>query len=90
VGYLRIKNLSVGYTLPKSLTQRVKIQRARIYFSGENILTWSFGHLTKYVDPETAGSGINYSNPSDAATQARAGESYPLGKVYSIGLNVSL
>ncbi len=89
VGYLRVKNLTFGYTLPKKLTQKVKIERLRFYFSGENLFTWSFGNLTKYVDPEMAGSGINYSSPESATSRARL-EDYPMGKSYSFGINVSL
>lgn len=96
VGYLRVKNLTLGYTFPVKLTQKVGIDRLRIYFTGENLFTWSFGGLTKYIDPETAGSGIDYSTPQNVYTSsssgsiARAGESYPLGKVYSIGLSITL
>lgn len=94
VGYLRVKNLTIGYTLPVKFTRQATIQKLRIYFSGENLFTWSFGHLTKYIDPETAGSGIDYSTPVNVATGAgsvaRAGESYPLGKVYSFGVSLNL
>src|SRR5690606_1617279 len=55
LGYVRVKNFSVGYTLPQQWTQRVKVDKFRVFFSGENILTWSFGGLTKYLDPEQAG-----------------------------------
>lgn len=89
VGYLRVKNLTFGYTIPQKITQKVKIQRLRFYFSGENLFTWRFGNLTKYVDPEMAGSGINYSSPGTATTRARL-EDYPMGKTYSFGINVSL
>lgn len=89
VGYVRVKNLTFGYTLPVKITQRTKIQRLRFYFSGENILTWTFGGLTKYIDPEMAGAGINYSNPSSAVSRARA-EDYPIGRSYSIGINLTL
>lgn len=89
VGYMRVKNLTFGYTLPQRLTQRAKIERLRIYFSGENMFTWRFGNLTKYVDPEMAGSGINYSSPGAAVTRARL-EDYPMGKTYSLGINLSL
>jgi TonB-linked SusC/RagA family outer membrane protein len=89
VGYLRIKNLTVGYTIPEHLTKKVNIQKLRIYFSGENILTWSFGHLTKYVDPEQAGSGIGYNNPGDATGRSEL-EEYPYGKIYSLGISISL
>lgn len=89
VGYLRVKNLTVGYTLPKTLTQRVMIQKLRVYFSGENILTWRFGDLTKYIDPEQAGSGINYSNPGSAVGRADLRD-YPMGKTFSMGINLTL
>lgn len=89
VGFLRIKNLTVGYTLPEHLTKRAQIQRLRIYFSGENIFTWSFGGLTKYLDPEMAGAGVNYSDPGNATTRGRA-EDYPILKVFSAGVNLTL
>ncbi|MDF9797587.1 TonB-linked SusC/RagA family outer membrane protein [Catalinimonas alkaloidigena] len=38
--YLRLKNLVVGYTLPKTLTEKMKLGSARIYVSGQNLLTW--------------------------------------------------
>ncbi len=89
VGYLRIKNLSVGYTLPERLTRKAQIQKLRVYFSGENLFTWRFGNLTKYIDPEMAGAGINYSAPGNAVTRARA-EDYPIGKIFSAGINITL
>jgi TonB-linked SusC/RagA family outer membrane protein len=57
--YLRVKNLTFGYTLPASLTQKAGISNLRIYFSGDNLLTF-----TNYpeLDPERSGSGnfVNY------------------------------
>jgi len=89
VGYLRIKNLTLGYTLPNSLIQRFKMKNLRVYFSGENLLTWRFGNLTKYIDPEQAGSGINFNDPGSAVNRARM-EDYPLGKTFSAGISVTL
>jgi hypothetical protein len=89
VGYLRIKNLTFGYTLPEALTQKVNIQKLRLYVSGENIFTWSFGGLTKYIDPEQAGSAINYSNPGSAVSRSDLRD-YPLGKTFSTGITLSL
>lgn len=40
MSYLRIKNITVGYTLPKDLLKKVWIQKARIYFALENFVTW--------------------------------------------------
>ncbi|WP_273215947.1 SusC/RagA family TonB-linked outer membrane protein [Runella zeae] len=47
--YLRLRTLSLGYTIPKNLTQRLKIDRVRVYFSAMNLATF-----TKYKgwDPE--------------------------------------
>lgn len=89
VGYMRIKNLTIGYTLPERLTKKAQIQRMRVYFSGENIFTWRFGNLTKYIDPEMAGAGINYSSPGSAVNRARA-EDYPIGRILSAGVNITL
>ncbi|MCS3797790.1 TonB-dependent receptor [Niastella sp. OAS944] len=89
VGYLRVKNLTIGYTLPDRLTKRAQIQKLRVYISGENILTWSFGGLTRYLDPEMAGAGVNYSSPGSAVVRGRA-EDYPIGKIFSAGINLTL
>lgn len=52
--YMRLKNIAFGYTLPANLTERVGIGSLRIYFSGDNLLTF-----TKYpgLDPERGSSG---------------------------------
>lgn len=89
IGYLRIKNLTVGYTLPQEFTQKMDIQRFRIYFSGENLFTWRFGDLSRYIDPEQAGNAINYSNPGNAVGRADLRD-YPMGKTLSLGVNISL
>ena len=49
--YLRLKNLQIGYSLPKSFDRTVGIDRCRFYVSGQNLVTWS--KLNKYgIDPE--------------------------------------
>ena len=58
--YLRLKSLSFGYTLPVELTKTVGIQKCRIYFTGENLLT--FKHTPEGFDPEL-------SNPYDYPQQ---------------------
>jgi TonB-linked SusC/RagA family outer membrane protein len=71
--YARLKNLQIGYTIPESLSNRIKISRARIFFSAQDILTFSkLGNFKGYFDPEqrdniendypffaTASAGIN-------------------------------
>ena len=89
VAYMRVKNLTVGYTLPQSLTRKINVDRLRFYLSGENVFTWAFGGLTKYIDPEQAGSAINYSSPGSAVSRADLRD-YPMGKTFSFGVNISL
>jgi TonB-linked SusC/RagA family outer membrane protein len=49
--YLRVKNVALGYTLPRKLTDKVGIDRLRFYVTGENILT--FHHIeVSGIDPE--------------------------------------
>lgn len=62
--YLRMKNLQIGYSLPKQLLSEVNISRCRFYVSASNLLT-----LTKYTgyDPEVGG-GVDYGNYPQART----------------------
>ena len=53
--YLRIKNLVLGYTLPKTLTEKVKVKSARIYLSAQNLVTWS--NFFPGFDPEQRDTG---------------------------------
>ncbi|MDR0332844.1 MAG: TonB-dependent receptor [Dysgonamonadaceae bacterium] len=48
--YLRIKNMQVGYVLPRQVTDKVKLQRVRFFVNVENIAT--FTNLMKIIDPE--------------------------------------
>lgn len=79
--YTRLKNIQVGYTLPSSLLERLFIYQARIYFSGENLLT--FSKLPKMYEPETAVA----SNPRDGGVDM--GEIYPINQMFSLGINLT-
>ena len=54
---LRLKSVEVGYTLPSGLAKRLSLSKARIYFNGLNLLTWS---PFKLWDPEQGGNGFAY------------------------------
>jgi TonB-linked SusC/RagA family outer membrane protein len=77
--YLRLKNLTLGYTLPKALLNRARIENLRVYFSAENVLT--FSHLDKDIDldPEIVHKSYNGSNSG----------TYPMQRTYSLGLNIT-
>ena len=55
--FLRLKSVEVGYTLPKRLTQKMKMENLRIYFTGQNLLTFS---KFKLWDIEMGGEGLGY------------------------------
>lgn len=78
--YLRFKNLTIGYTVPASLTKRIGIDLVRIYFSGENLCYWSpLKKHTKYIDPEGA------LDRNDAYNNAF----YPWQKTYMFGIDIT-
>ena len=77
IGYLRLKNLTFGYTLPEKLTQKVSISKLRLYFTGENLFYWAPGLHGKFVDPEMAMTG----------GQMRL---YPWQKSFIFGIDITL
>ena len=94
--YIRLKNLSFGYTLPKEWVEKAGIDNLRLYFAGTNLLT--FDKLKDYgVDPEVtnASSGINQNNqhqyiaPMDVRPEARNGYYYPQQRTLTFGLNLT-
>ena len=59
VNYVRLRNLVVGYTLPKAWTDKIRLQKLRLYMQGTNLLT--FGKLFGSIDPEnSAAAGLDY------------------------------
>lgn len=79
--YIRLKNLQIGYSLPKNMLEKVYVSRARVYFSAENLLT--FSTLPKLYEPETAVA----SNPRDGGVDM--GEIYPINQMFSFGINLT-
>ena len=77
IGYLRLKNLTFGYTLPEKLTKKISIQKLRVFFSGENLFYFAPGLHGKYVDPEMAMTGDT-------------GRVYPWQKSFTFGIDITL
>ena len=71
--YLKVKNITLGYTLPKNITKKVGIQKARVYFTADNPFIFAKSKYLKDYDPEKGG------NDDDA----------PLSKQFVFGVNVS-
>lgn len=82
IGYLRLKNLTLGYTLPKKWTDAIKMQKIRLYFSGENLLTFT-ALKNRYIDPEQAGASNTWKNARSSA------QVYPYAITYTFGIDVA-
>ncbi|MBK9980936.1 MAG: TonB-dependent receptor [Saprospiraceae bacterium] len=79
--FIRLRNVMLSYTLPKSITQKVNISNARIFISGVNLLT--FTEYTGY-DPEARADFGNY-----ATDHGWSFYSAPQAKTTSVGINVN-
>ena len=88
MAYLRLKNLTVGYTLPVDITKKAFIQRARIYFSAEN-LAFLYNGAGKYgLDPELSTSATATAQGSNAG-YADFGRTTPMPQTFSFGIQVT-
>ncbi len=81
--FIRLRNLTFGYTIPLSVTERFKVDRLRVYFTGVNLLT--FTDYSGY-DPESTYDDLGNSNIQRGITFYSA----PPAKTFTIGLNIDL
>ncbi|MGN7787521.1 SusC/RagA family TonB-linked outer membrane protein [Niabella sp. 22666] len=77
--YARLKNIQLGYTIPNSFTQKIGIQKARLYVNAQNLITLS---KESWIDPES--SEFN----SDMKGTANSGRNYPTLRYYGFGLDI--
>lgn len=85
LAYLRVKNFTVGYTLPQDLTRKIFVEKLRFYFSAQNLFT--FDHIDGVMDPEcTGGSSKSYTNGMD---MTMAGRAMPFNRQWSCGLQIT-
>ena len=75
--YLRLKNISLGYTLPRNLTRQISIERLRFFVMAENLVTW-----TRYwgFDPEISSGGKSLGIDKGV---------YPQARIWTVGLNLT-
>lgn len=97
VAYLRLKNLQIGYNIPKNILAATKMQAARIYLSAENIFCWSplYKHTKNFDVTNIYGEDAEAKDvASDGGTNSIISNggrsySYPLLKSISLGLSVT-
>lgn len=84
VRYLRFKNLTIGYELPKKLISHVGLEQVRVYFSGENLAYWSpIKKYTTHLDPESC-----FDRGDDPVNDLN-NTSYPWQKTYMFGIDIT-
>ncbi|WP_430813222.1 SusC/RagA family TonB-linked outer membrane protein [Carboxylicivirga sp. RSCT41] len=76
--YFRLKNIQIGYTLPQSVLNKIKVERLRIYLNADNVFT-----ITDYngYDPEVV--------PVNALTQGVDHGNYPMYKTFTAGVQLT-
>ncbi len=72
--YIRLKSLIVGYTIPQQWIKKTKIERLRVYFSGNDL--WESVHIKDGFDPEMGETSVDNTT------------GYPYARTWSFGLNV--
>ena len=74
--YIRLKNLTISYEVPQAWLQKIHLNKASVFVSGENLFT-----LTKM---------IRFFDPELVFVSGAGGKNYPLNRVYSVGLILNL
>ncbi|MDR0419964.1 MAG: TonB-dependent receptor, partial [Prevotellaceae bacterium] len=72
--YIRLKNITISYNLPKNIVEKVKLTNCRVYFSGMNLLTFA---SQNYFDPEVSVYGVK-------------SWEMPIGKTFTFGIELNL
>ncbi|HTE28073.1 SusC/RagA family TonB-linked outer membrane protein [Flavitalea sp.] len=84
VSYLRLKSLTIDYSLPARLLQKISLVKASVYITGQNLFTFSglYKHTDNF-DPEVMENPIG-----DLANGSGQGYAYPMLKSVTVGLNI--
>jgi len=85
--YIRLKNVQLGYNLPKSLVNKVKMTNARVYVSGENL--WVTSPMFKITDHNIDPESIHGSDRELTSGGNGDGQNYPILKSITLGLNIT-
>jgi TonB-dependent starch-binding outer membrane protein SusC len=84
--FIRLKDVTLGYNLPKKWIQKFNVERLRIYASGLNLLTWTNFPL---YDPEVSSTDINMTTTSQNIKQGIWYYSTPQAKSMTFGINIT-
>ncbi len=82
--YLRLQNVQLGYSFPKKIFSKLNLEKMRIYFSGENLIT--FTKLPNGIDPVAP---VGTANGSFYSTPGTGRMTYGAERIYSLGITVT-
>ncbi|WP_422350183.1 SusC/RagA family TonB-linked outer membrane protein [Flagellimonas sp.] len=86
--YLRLKNITFGYTIPSKFMKKTGITSLRVYFSGDNLFEWS--EIADFFDPEAVSDVTERIDPGYSPGRGEtSGYQYPYQRKYSLGINVN-
>ncbi len=80
--YARLKNVQLGYTLPQSVVNRLKMGKARVYLTGQNLFT-----LTEldFIDPELS----EFNSDLNVGAGANSARAYFMPRFFGVGLDIT-
>lgn len=83
MAYLRLKNVTLGYTFPRQMTEHIYLSKVRVYVSAQNL--FEISNVGIPIDPE-----VNFNSDTDFSTTSNfVGRSYPYARTLSFGLQVT-
>ena len=85
--YMRLKSVSLGYNLPSSLIQRLKLRNVRVYVTGINLYTWA---EYKGMDPEVSFQGTGRSQTAINLQQGVDFYTTPQARTITFGINIGI
>ena len=86
--YIRLKDLTISYTIPKAWISTVGIEQLKVFASGQNL--WVGTKLFKYLDPDIV--STRQSNSKDnklVGNLTSDGKAYPFSRTFSFGINLT-
>jgi hypothetical protein len=81
--YIRLKNIQIGYSLPKAVVKELRLQNIRFFLSGENL--WTGTKMIKIFDPETVSNSKVTTNNANQNNK----NNYPLSSTIACGLSIN-
>jgi len=91
IGYINVKNLQVGYNIPKNVLKKVNLSGAKVFFQGENIWNWSplYKQIGRDFDVTTIAYGGDDYNDGMEWWSSDGGYQYPKMRTFSLGIVIN-